>query len=465
MNKLFEEHYDELISLLNHIKVGVFITDGEGNVVLVNDESCRTGGLTRNEIVGRNVMELEKEGFIKESVTLKALENNKTVAMIQELGDGNEVFVVSQPVFSDGKIQFVITTEKDITEGKILISLLSKKANNKNSKNELEYLQKINVEPDNEVIAVDPISKNMISQITKIAKLDVPVLLTGESGVGKEIYANLVYENSERKGKPFIKVNCAAIPEHLFESEMFGYEAGAFTGAEKRGRIGYFEMADKGTIFLDEIAEVPMHLQSKLLRVLQEGEIRRLGGTKILNIDTRIIAATNVDLSKAIEEQRFREDLFYRLNIMPVEILPLRQRKNDIKALASYFVAEFNKKYNTDKYLTNTALEMIYEYNWPGNVRQLKNFMERCVICYEGTEINEFQIQRLLYPNVDNIQIKRQQYGYMDGTLLDQVEAYEANKIKEALQSSKNATQAATKLGMTKSTLSRRMKKYGIKNE
>ena len=368
--KFINGNYNEILDVLNCLKVGVYITDGKGKTMLLNDESCRTGGLTREETLGKTMRELEEEGFVENSVTLKVLESGHKEDIIQNLGDGGKVFVTGIPLYYNGKIELVVCTERDITETFTLKELLEKSSkDSEKTKREIEYLKKQNIVMWGNIIAEDDGTKRLVEKALRVAALDTTVLLTGESGTGKEVYANFIYQNSSRVGKPFIKVNCAAIPENLIESELFGYEGGAFTGADKNGKIGLFEMANNGTLFLDEIGEMPIHLQSKLLRAIQEKEVMRVGGTQTIPVDIRLITATNRDLKKAVEEGMFRQDLYYRLNIMPIEITPLRGRKKDIKALALHFVEQFNKTYKMNKIITDSAVETLQNYNWPGNIR------------------------------------------------------------------------------------------------
>ncbi|MGI6257301.1 MAG: sigma-54 interaction domain-containing protein [Anaerovoracaceae bacterium] len=460
IKKLFKDHYDELLEIANCINVGIYVTDGEGVTILANDESCRTGGLTREDVMGKTMESLEKEGFIKESVTLKTLRSGKPENMIQDLGDGGKVFVSSQPLKIKDEIAFIITTERDITETQLLKEVLKERDEiAEKYLDEINYLKSKHIGMDDEVVAVDIKSQNIVKQAIRVAKHDTTVLLTGESGTGKEVYANLIYRNSQRVGKPFIKLNCAAIPENLLEAEMFGYEKGAFTGADEMGKIGYFELANGGTLFLDEIGDLPIHLQSKLLRVLQEKEIIKVGGTKPIPLDIRLITATNMDLSQATKNGDFREDLFYRLNVMPIEILPLRKRRDDIEALAVYFTEKYSKAYKLKKRISQDALEALQQYDWPGNVRELQNILERCVLSFDGPEINRFQIQLTLYPNEGGDGLFAQEGGK---TLHEMVEEYEKKILMAALDEYKLPSNVAKHLGVDKSTISRKMQKYQL---
>lgn len=459
--KFIKGNYNEILDVLNCLKVGVYITDGKGKTMLLNDESCRTGGLTREETLGKTMRELEVEGFVENSVTLKVLESGHKEDIIQNLGDGGKVFVTGIPLYYNGKIELVVCTERDITETFTLKELLEKSSkDSEKTKREIEYLKKQNIVMWGNIIAEDDGTKRQVEKALRVAALDTTVLLTGESGTGKEVYANFIYQNSSRVGKPFIKVNCAAIPENLIESELFGYEGGAFTGADRNGKIGLFEMANNGTLFLDEIGEMPIHLQSKLLRAIQEKEVMRVGGTHTIPVDIRLITATNRDLKKAVEEGLFRQDLYYRLNIMPIEITPLRGRKKDIKALALHFVEQFNKTYKMNKIITDSAVETLQNYNWSGNIRELENILERIMISFDGETITKFQVEKAI--GIQEKPVLHEEITFGENSIQEMLDSYEKQILEEALAKYGRASDVARALRINKSTLSRRMKKYGL---
>lgn len=446
---------------MNCLKVGVYIADGKGNTLCLNDESCKTGGLTREEVLGKNMRDLEDMGFVADSITLRTLESGQEEEMIQNLGDGGKIYVTGTPLYNGDKIDLVISTERDITETLTLRELLKERDNDHiKIKEEIEYLKRQNITMWGNIIAEDEETRQLAEKAMRIAGLDATVLLTGESGTGKEVFANFIYQNSKRVGKPFIKVNCAAIPENLMESELFGYEGGAFTGADKKGKMGLFEMANTGTLFLDEIGELPIHLQSKLLRVLQEREIMRVGGAETIPLDIRLIAATNMDLKKAIEEGVFRGDLYYRLNIMPLELLPLRGRKRDIRALALYFVEQFNKEYRLNKGITEEAIFALQNFDWPGNIRELENIMERIMISFDGDRITRFQVERAIGMPMETSVVRSS--NIEDKSMTQLLEEYEKYILETMMGKHKRASDVARALKMNKSTLSRRLKKYDL---
>lgn len=293
----------------------------------------------------------------------------------------------------------------------------------------------------------------------RMERSDASVIITAETGCGKELVAQEIQRCSKRWDKPFIKVNCSAFPETLFESELFGYEAGAFTGALKGGKKGLLEAADTGTIFFDEIGELPMSMQAKLLRALQEREIIRVGGTQAIPIDVRIIAATNRPLRDMVNEHTFRADLFFRLNVMPITISPLRERKEDIQLLANHFLAKYSRIYNTPKSLTDSALEALMAYPWPGNVRELENIMERLVAWGTSEHLERADIESVMVFESDN---PLDWYDPEVTPLAEKLAAVERHEIMVALQLEGTTRKAAKRLGITQPTLVRRMKEYQL---
>jgi Nif-specific regulatory protein len=292
--------------------------------------------------------------------------------------------------------------------------------------------------------------------IEMVSKTNSSVLIRGESGVGKELFADAIHYSSQRKDKPFVKVNCSALPDSLIESELFGHEKGAFTGADSL-RKGRFEMADGGTIFLDEIGDLPPSTQVKLLRVIQERQFERLGNSKPISVDVRIITATNRNLEKLIDEGRFREDLFYRINVFPVFIPPLRERRNDIPSLADHFIEKFNNINGTDvKRITTAAIEMLMVYSWPGNVRELENVIERgCILSTDGV-IHSYNMPPTLQTADSSQTITK-------GGLNSALEKIECQLIMEALTTTKgNIAQAAKNLNVTERIIGMRVKKYRL---
>ncbi len=312
------------------------------------------------------------------------------------------------------------------------------------------------------IIGSSALMKSLIEKVRKVAKTRSTVLLLGESGTGKELFARALHHLSPRAEGMFVPVNCAAIPRELLESELFGHEKGAFTGASSR-RLGKFELAHGGTLFLDEVAELELSLQAKLLRVLQDHCIERVGGTKLIQVDVRVIAASNTDLRKAVREGRFREDLYYRLNVFPIEIPPLRERKEDIPLLVEFFIDRFSKEMKTEKKrLTDEAMKLLMEYDWKGNVRELENTIERAMILADGNWIEPRHIS-LISPDTDTCLEALPMEGPLEETTKAALKIAESLRIKRALERSRwNKTRAAEELQISYKTLLTKIKEYGL---
>lgn len=309
--------------------------------------------------------------------------------------------------------------------------------------------------------------------IAKVADTPSTVLITGESGTGKEIVAHAIHENSSRKDKPFIRINCAAIPHALLEAELFGYEKGAFTGAIS-SKPGRFELADEGTLFLDEIGELPVEMQAKLLRVLQDSCLERVGGIKTIQLNVRLIAATNLNLQKAVQDGRFREDLFYRLNVVPIHLPALSERTEDIKALLAHFVHKFNQKLNKSiEGFTDQALEVLVQYTWPGNVRELENVAERSILFAQASMIDACDLPPELLAHLKfNVRVLKEAAEGLqkDASMKDIVRQatihIERDLMLQALQeTSGNVTRAAQKLKISRKSLQSKMKEHGLRME
>ena len=459
--KFIEDHYEELLDLLDCIKVGIYIGDGNGNTLLVNKESEKTGGISREELRGQNMADLIKKGYVTESSIIKAIESRREESIIQELGDGGELFITGFPVVEKGKVDIVVCTERDITEVNNLKHLLEEtKANAEIYGKELEYLRLGARNGDSQIIAESYEMRNVLEKAKRVAGLDTTVLLLGESGTGKELLAEYIFRHSKKKNKAFVKINCAAIPENLIESEFFGYERGSFTGADKEGKIGIFEACKGGTLFLDEIGDLPVQMQSKLLRALQEKEIRRIGGKENISVEVRIVAATNVDLVKAVQEGKFREDLYYRLNVIPILMPPLRMRKEDVEPLTLHFIELFNKKYSLSKEILAEGIAVLKGYEWPGNVRELSNVIERSMIGYDGKLITKFQIERQLTTRDVYAEKEREQVY-----LREALEKYERDIFLDMLSKYSSQSEIARVLGIDKATVSRKLRKHNLSSE
>ena len=460
-SEFLKENYSAIGDFIKYIKAGIWITDSNGKVIMVNEESLKTGGLKREDVIGKTTEELLEMGYIlDDSSVLKAILSGKEESIVQRTGEGSMLVATSVPVFHEGELDIIICTEMDITDVIKLKALLDKqKSIAQKYKSEIMRIKnQLNTDSD-EIVSYNLEMIRIKEMAIKIGAMDATVVITGESGTGKEVVANLIQKNSKRADKAFIKVNCAAIPETLFESEFFGYEKGTFTGANVNGKMGIFEMANGGTLFLDEIGELPLAMQSKVLRVLQEKEVRRIGGEENKPVDVRIIAATNRNLKKEMEKGNFRSDLYYRLFVVPINIPPLRQRKEDIAPLTNYFLNKFNAMYEVKKEISSEAIKAMEKYNWYGNVRELRNIIERLVVSGAGNTISAFQVEMCL--KEDNFNNAEPVKNGENATLDELIENYEKQIILQAVEECGTLTAAAQKLNVNKSTISRKLKKYG----
>lgn len=469
------EASERLNAIIEHSFDGIFITDAKANVIRINHAYEVITGLKKEEVLGKNMADLVRNKLISESGSLQVIKTKQPVTLQQCFRSGKEALVTSSPIF-DADVNFImiVTNVRDLTEIYNLKAVVQEKtAAMDRLAMELEHLQTTS-EDNQEIIAKDETTLAAMLLANRVASMDTTVILLGETGVGKEVMARYIFQHSHRAKNSFIKVNCGAIPENLIESELFGYEGGAFTGANKNGKIGLFELANKGTLFLDEIGELPKDMQVKLLRVLQEQEILRVGGTKPVKIDVRIIAATNRNLEEMVSDGTFREDLYYRLTVFPISIPPLRMRKKDIVPLALSFLEKLNQKYQLKKYFTDLSMQLLHEYDWPGNIRELKNIVERAIIISPSDSIKpeDLHIHSASKPIViikesdfsDNTKNSLPPFPEFPINLKNTLEKIEYTYMAQAYKFFGNVRDAAKNLGLTPSTFVRKRKQYQQKN-
>lgn len=443
----------ELEAIIESCHDAIVVTDREGKLERLNSAYERISGIQVKDMLGKRMRDLEDQGVVSQSVSLLVLKDRKPVTIMQKLNTGKEIIVTGTPVIDEeGRIIKVVTTGRDMTELNNLKEELEKtKELSHKYYNELKCIKK-QLPNSEEIVFHNEKMKEVIALCMKIAEVDSSVLLLGETGVGKEILAKIIHNSSNRKNKPFIKINCGAIPENLMESELFGYEDGAFTGARKGGKIGLFEAANRGTLFLDEIGEVPFNLQVKLLRVLQEQEITKIGASVSSRVDVRIIAATNKDLSVMVNEGKFRKDLYYRLNVVPIKMPPLRERREDIIPLAHHFLKRFNEKYQTNKRFSTDILKALLEYDWPGNIRELENIIERLIVTSNTDEILREQLPFAEEHEGIEENIKINEII----PLKEAVRILEQKLVNSALEKYGTGREAAKALGVNPSTIARK---------
>lgn len=379
----------ELKTIVDSIYDELLVVDKNGTILRVNEkDSYHFWGTEKVELIGKNIFEIEEKGYFKPSVTQLVLEKKKKTSIIQENKAGRKIVAIGNPILNEnGEVEKIIIAYRDIDEIlQLKVELAEAKIESQNYRQEIEILKSSPVLKRPLIYKADKMRK-LLAQVEKVAKVDSTVLIYGESGVGKEVIAENIHHLSKRSEHPFIKVNCGAIPDSLLESELFGYDKGAFTGALNKGKTGMFELADKGTLFLDEIGEINIALQVKLLQAIQDRKIMRVGGSKPIPVDIKIIAATNKNLEEMVEQKTFREDLYYRLAVIPLYVPSLSERTEDIESIAFYFLDFFNSKYGADKHFSEDALEILKIYHWPGNVRELQNVVERVVVTVSETLI------------------------------------------------------------------------------
>lgn len=445
----------QLDAIFESVADGLVLADEKGVILRVNKAYKSLVGIVDEEYVGKNVHELVGEGYIGRSVSDKVI-NRRAPYSIVDVRNGRELLITGNPVFNDrGEIIRVVSVVTDTTE---LSDLKQRLAESEAARNSYyEELKKLHAQlPYKKIIANSLPLKERVELALHVAQVDSTVLILGESGVGKDLFARLIHRASKRALKPFIDINCGAIPGNLLESELFGYEAGAFTSALKQGKAGLFELAQGGSLFLNEVGDLALDLQVKVLKAIQSKQITRVGGTKTIHLDVRILAATNRDLQQMVREKTFREDLFYRLNVVPMTLPPLRERREDIIPLVSESLLKFNTRYGYQKWVHPDVMNCLVGYDWPGNVRELENTIERLVVTCRDDCIN-----------LDSLRGFSQGFvlsGCTSLSVLKQTrEQEERQLILDAYRQTASTRKAAEILGISQSSVVKKMKKYGIR--
>ena len=441
---------------------GICIVDAKGIVTNINHCYTEITEITEAEIVGRPIRELLDKKYFSDAVSLDVLKTKQKVSALSTIYRNNKkVLIVGIPFLDANKnVSKVITVMRNMTE---LIRLKEELEEAEQKKR--QYREALNSlkrdRAENGFVGNAPSIIRVKELIEYVAKTDATVLITGETGSGKEVVAREIFKQSNRKNGPYVKVNCSAIPENLLESELFGYVKGAFTGADKKDKKGLFETADNGTILLDEISEMPLKLQTKILRVLQERELTRVGGTESIKINTRVIVSTNKSLEEMVKQNLFRADLYYRLNVFPIKLPSLRERQDDIPEIAAAFLAKFNRIYDKNKGFSSQAIAALVGYEWPGNVRELENIVERLVILSSDKVLSREDVERIIYmgekkPSVMN------SLDMGQTSLKQAVREYEREIIERVLKQYGNSYKAAEILKTTQPTIVRKAQALGI---
>ncbi len=451
--------YRQLSAILEKMDCGVYISDAQGVGIYANHVYSNATGLAPTDIIGARLTDLNKRGMLNPLITPTILKTGKVMTAMQRFGTGGAGIISGAPIYdTHGKLILTITCVNAIDQ---ITSVYSPdqtyEANNLSAP-----VNRRGLDNPIDIIAKSPAMKAVVQDAIKVAQHDVSVLILGESGVGKEVITTIIHAASPRKSGRFVKINCSAITPSLLESELFGYEPGSFTGALSKGKVGLFEVADNGTLLLDEIGDMPFELQSKLLRVLQDKEIYRVGGVTPIKVNVRVIAATNKALDKMIPEGKFRQDLYYRLNVVSIDVPPLRNRREDVKPLLLHFNYLYNKKYHTDKVFSDALIKSLEEYPWPGNIRELQNVVERLtVLCLEHTLLPEHFYTKYHSPACD--------ISYEEGVhvskmmfLKDAMAVVEKKLVTKAMEIAGSTRGAAELLDVSQSTIMRKIKEYEI---
>ncbi len=443
---------EQLFQILDGISDAVFVDDNTGHCLWCNKACEDLYKVSLEDVYGKHVRDLEEKGIFSPSVTMRVLKEQREITIIHENRYNRKLLTTGTPVFDDdNNISMIITTSRDITR-------LTKNQREIADVSMIDMDAMKNTDFSNEDIIADSMAmKNVMTLTKRLATVNSTVLITGESGVGKGLIAKLLHEEGYRWEGPFVTVNCGAIPESLIESELFGYVAGAFTGSRAGGKRGLFESAQNGTIFLDEISELPLNLQVKLLRVIQDREITPVGGVESIPVDVRIVSATNKSLAQLVKEGTFREDLYYRLNVVPINVPPLRDRPEDIIPLIRLNLMKCNKKLNENKQFSSDALTTLFKYPWPGNIRELQNIIERLTITTNADVITDEQLPTFIKQEAEN-----NANVNINLSLASAMEKAEKEILEKAYTDYKSTRAIAKALHVSQPTIVRKLHKYNI---
>lgn len=461
------------LSLADHCKLGILLADKDGILLWGNDYYNSLVNFNIKDYIGQHISVISEKNLVSVPGALlfdMVTAQNQEVTSIVKFPTKDFIATTATPVFDDsGQVEFMVYSITNCSESIRMQSELQQlSARNLALETQLNEMMLSDLK-SKEIIVTDEKMKQIYKIASRLASVTTSVMITGESGVGKDVYAKYIHSISDRKDQNFIHVNLGAIPKSLFESELFGYEPGAFTGASKSGKAGLIELANGGTLFLDEIGELSLDIQAKLLQVIQDRSLRRIGSVKTFPLDIRIIAATNRNLEQMVQDGMFRLDLFYRLNVISVEIPPLRERRTEIPLLTNLFLEIFNKKYNMNKTMDTAVMTTLAMHSWPGNIRELNHLVENMVVISDTDVITTASLppsiisKRLSPANpCTAASAVSPEQEIVDFNLKDATTHMETHLIQEALKKYKTTTAAAEAMGIDISTLSKKRKKYGI---
>ncbi len=451
-----------LEAIISSTHDGLWLMDHTGRVILVNQGTERIHQLKKDEVIGKTLDELTEMQIMDRSVTLEVLRHKTSLTITQQMPRlGKEILVSANPVFDEkGEVRFVVVTDRDMTElNRLRRELEETQRINRRFRSKLPVSLQSDSLAENGVVNSEAMKK-VYRQAIKAAGTDSTILIMGESGSGKGFLVKQIHEASSRSQGPLIHLDCGAVPESLIDSELFGYESGAFTGARREGKPGFLEAADGGTLFLDEISELPVNAQVKLLRFLDGNEFIRVGGIATRRSNVRIVAATNRNLEKMVKAGQFRKDLYYRLNVVPITIPPLRERTEAVPRLISYFLQLMNAKNSTEKVIDQKAMEYLCRYSYPGNVRELINLVEQLVVLSTNQCIMADDLPQHVLVEVSPLAAWTGTKGW---NLKKAVNELEREMLLQALNRFNSQKEAALYLGLDQSTLTRKLQKHGIR--
>lgn len=462
MNDFEYNEFNELNLILNSLSDGIYIADEKGYFIAINDMAASLENLNVSDFIGKNAKLLIEQGILQEDevMTLKVIKSGELTHQYKKSHNGRMIMTTGIPIYKNGTLFRIIVQERDITA----ITNLQEELNDLTKlkgriEEELSLLSEIN-NKNSRIVYKSKEIETLLQICLRIANVDTTVLITGESGTGKGVFARYIHDCSFRKDNNFVKIDCTAIPANLFESELFGYEAGSFTGANKDGKCGLIELAHKGTLFIDEIGDLPLSLQTKLLTVIQEKKFYRIGGKQPIPVDIRIITATNQPLESMVNQRLFREDLYYRLNVVPINIPPLRERLDDIYPLSMYFLNVFNKKYKLKKKLSPKTLDTLMHQPWKGNVRELENTIERLVVTTASDVLSTEDLPNSFIRHQINESVNT---PHPIQSYQDSFSAFEKELLVNVMNHCNSTKEMSQILNIAPNTITTKLKKYGIR--